>query len=153
MKRVLTIFLQIVILLVGVVVFAFLIWFPLVEGRAANLDLFSIYFDPFILYVYITSIVFFIGMYKAFKLFGYIRQNKHFSQNSVEALKSIKYCAIVLSLLIVMAGVYIKIFHNKEDDPAGFLAICALATFVSILFAIVAAIFEKKFYLDTDEPE
>ncbi|MCB0570829.1 MAG: DUF2975 domain-containing protein [Phaeodactylibacter sp.] len=143
MKRISTIFLQAVIVLIGIVALAILIRFPLTEGRAANLDLFSIYADPFILYGYAASIAFFVALYKAFKLLGYIGQNEVFSLNSVMALKSIKYCAIVLSILIVIAGLYIKIFHNKEDDPAGFLAICIVTTFVSIVIATAAAIFEK----------
>src|SRR5262249_51997553 len=143
MKRSATVFLQAVIVLIGIVTLVIMIRFPLTEGRAKNLDLFSIYFDPFILYGYAASIAFFVALYKAFKLLGYIGQNKVFSANSVKALKSIKYCAIVLSILIVMAGLYIKIYHNKEDDRAGFLAICIVTMFVSIIVATAAAIFEK----------
>ncbi|MGV8094679.1 MAG: DUF2975 domain-containing protein [Mangrovibacterium sp.] len=143
MKRISIIFLQAVIVLIGIVALSIMIRFPLTEGRAANLDLFSIYSDPFILYGYAASIAFFIALYKAFKLLGYIGQNKVFSSNSVGALKSIKYCAIVLSILIVTAGLYIRISHNKEDDPAGFLAICIVTTFVSVVIATAAAIFEK----------
>ena len=144
MKRSSTIFLQGVIVLIGIVALAIMIRFPLTEGRAANLDLFSIYSDPFILYGYAASIPFFIALYKAFKLLGYIGQNKAFSLNSVKTLSSIKYCAIVLSILIMMAGLYIRIFHNKDDDPAGFLAMCIVTTLVSIVVAIAAAMFEKK---------
>ena len=143
MRRISTIFLQAVIVLIGIVALAILIRFPLTEGRAANLDLFNIYSDPFILYGYAASIVFFVALYKAFKLLGYIGQNKVFSSNSVKTLKSIKYCAIVLGILIVMAGVYIRIFHSKEEDPVGFLVVCIVTTFVSIVVAIAAAIFEK----------
>src|ERR1043166_3214860 len=124
MKRISTIFLQAVIVLIGIVAFAILIRFPLTEGRAANLDFFSIYSDPFILYGYAASILFFVALYKAFKLLGYIGQNKVFSSNAVGALKSIKYCAILLSIFIVMAGIFIRINHAKEDDPAGFIALC-----------------------------
>lgn len=138
-----TVFLQGVVVLIGIVALVIMIRFPLTEGRAANLDLFSIYFDPFILYGYVASIAFFVALYKVFKLLGYIGQNEVFSLNSVNTLKSIKYCAIVLSILIVMAGLYIKIFHNKEDDPAGFLAICFMTAFVSIVVATAAAVFEK----------
>jgi len=143
MKRISTVFLQVVIVLIGIVALAILIRFPSIEGRAANLDLLSIYADPFILYGYAASIAFFVALYKAFKLLGYIGQNKVFSSSSVGALKSIKYCAIVLSILIVMAGLYIKIAHHKDDDPAGFLAICMVTAFASIVVATAAAIFEK----------
>jgi hypothetical protein len=143
MKRILTVFLQTVIVLIGIVVLTILIWLPLTEGRATNLDLFSIYADPFIVYGYVASITFFVALYKAFKLLGYIGQNNVFSSNSVKALKSIKYCGVILCVLIVAAGLYIKIFHGKEDDPAGFLAICIVTTFASIVVVTVAAIVEK----------
>jgi hypothetical protein len=129
--------------LVGIVALAIMIRFPSTEGRAENLDLFSIYSDPFILYGYAASIPFFIALYNTFKLLGYIGQNKAFSLNSVRALSSIKYCAIILSILIVMAALYIRIFHNKDDDPAGFLAMCIVTTFVSIVVATAAAVFEN----------
>lgn len=138
-----SIFLQGVIVLVDIVVIAVMIRFPMTEGRAANLDLFSIYADPFIVYIYGASILFFIALYKAFKLLGYIGQNKAFSLDSVRTLKTIKYCAIALSILIVMAGLYILMFHHKDDDPAGFLALCIVATFVSLVVATAVAVFER----------
>lgn len=144
MKRISIIFFQAVFVLIGIIVLAILIRLPLTEGRATNLDLFSIYFDPFILYGYAASIVFFVALYKAFKLLGCIRQNKVFLSSSIKTLKSIKNCTILLSILIVLAGLYIKLFHNKEDDPAGFLAICILTTFVFIVVATSASIFEKR---------
>lgn len=143
MRRMPIVFLQAVIVLIGIVALAILIWFPLTEGRATNLDLFSIYSDPFILYGYAASIAFFVALYNAFKLLGYIGQNKVFSSNSVKTLKSIKYCAIVLCVSIVAAGLFIRFSHNKDDDPAGFLAICIVTTFVTIVVATAAAIFEK----------
>lgn len=116
---------------------------PLTEGRATNLDLFSIYTDPLILYGYAASVPFFVALYKAFKLLGYIGQNNAFSINSVRALRSIRYCAIILSLLIVLSGIYIRLFHHKDDDPAGFLALCIVITFASLVVATAVAVFEK----------
>ena len=143
MKKSSTIFLQVVIVLIGIVALAIMIRFPLTEGRAVNLDLFSIYADTFLAYGYLASIAFFGALYQAFKLLGYIGQNKVFSLNSVKALRTIKYCAIVLSILIVMAALYIRIFHAKDDDPAGFIAMCIVTTFISIVVATAAAVFEK----------
>ncbi len=143
MKRSSTLFLQVVIVLIGIVALAIMIRFPLTEGRAVNLDLFSIYADPFILYGYVVSIAFFVALYQAFKLLGYIGQNKVFSLSSVKTLRTIKYCAIILSASIVMAALYIRIFHNKDDDPAGFIAMAILTTFISIVVATAAAVFER----------
>lgn len=142
-KRVPTIFLQIVIVLIAIASLIILIWYPLTEGRATDLDLFNIYFDPFILYGYATSIAFFVALYKTFKLLGYIGQDKAFSLSSVETLRSIKHCAITFSILIVAGGLFIRLTHNNEDDPAGFLAICVVITFASIIVATAATVFEK----------
>src|SRR5688572_15033707 len=143
MKRISIIFLQAVVVLIGIVALVILIRFPLMEGRATNLDLFSIYADPFILYGYAASIAFFVALYKAFRLLGYIGQNEVFSPDAVKALKGIKYCAMVLGGLIVLAGAYIRLFHHEDDDPAGFIAICIVTTFVSVIVATAAAIFER----------
>ena len=146
MKKGSTIFLQFVIVLIGIVALAIMIRFPLTEGRAVNLDLFHIYADPFLIYGYIASLTFFVALYQAFTLLGFIGQNKVFSLQSVKALRAIKYCAIVLSIFIVMAAVYIRISFaegDTGDDPAGFIAMCIVTTFISIVIATAAAVFER----------
>jgi hypothetical protein len=129
--------------LVGLLALVLLIRLPLTEGRAANLDAFHIYTDPFILYGYVASIAFFVALYKAHRLLGYIGQNRVFTPDAIGALRSIKYCAILLGVLIVAAGIYIIISHPKDDDPAGFIALCMITTFVAIVVATAAAIFER----------
>lgn len=143
MKRISTLFLQAVIVLIGLVTLAIMIRLPLTEGRATNLDLFSIYSDPFILYGYGAATAFFVALYKTFKLLGYIGKNRVFTTDSVGALKSIKYCAIALTIFIPGAGLYIRMTHHQDDDPAGFLAICIVLTFISIIVATAAAVFAK----------
>src|SRR5438874_8159056 len=86
MKRSSTLFLKVVILLIAIGVLAGMIRFPQTEGRATNLDLISIYTDPFIIYIYIASTPFFIGLYQAFKLLNFIDANKAFSQAAVNTL-------------------------------------------------------------------
>ncbi|KKQ07364.1 MAG: hypothetical protein US19_C0048G0011, partial [Candidatus Daviesbacteria bacterium GW2011_GWB1_36_5] len=46
MKKGSTLFLKVVICLIAIGALAGMIWFPQTEGRAANLDLISIYTDP-----------------------------------------------------------------------------------------------------------
>src|SRR5688572_21415179 len=113
MKRTSTIFLQIVTVLIGIGVLALMLWEPHLEGRNVNATPFEIYFkDPFLAYAYIASIAFFVGLYQAFKLLGYIGQNKVFSLNSVRALRTIKYCAITLVCFIVGAEAYFFIVQR-----------------------------------------
>ncbi len=142
-KKSSTIFLQVVVAGLGIVVLGLMIRFPMTEGRAVGLDLFHIYADPFILYGYLASIAFFATLYQAFKLLGLIGKNKVFSLDSVKALRTIKYCAITLCVLIMLAAIYIRVFHAADDDPAGFIAISILATLVSAVVATASAVFEK----------
>jgi len=37
---------------------------------------------------------------------------------------------------------YIRIFHAKDDDPAGLLALCIVITILSIVLATAAGVFE-----------
>jgi hypothetical protein len=143
MKRGSTIFLQVVIVLIGIGVLAFLLWEPHLEGRNVNATLFEIYFkDPFLAYAYIGSIPFFVALYQAFKLLGYIRRNEIFSQRSVRALRTIKYCALAI-IGFVAVSVIFMIFGDRDDRPAGvFMRI--LITFPSIVVAIAAAVFERR---------
>jgi hypothetical protein len=141
-KRGSTLFLKVVILLIAIVALAGMIRFPQTEGRAANLDLISIYADPFIIYAYIASIPFFVALYQAFRLLGYIEQNQVFSQAAVKALRHIKYCAIAIIGFIAVAVVFIR-FGGGDDDPAGFVAMGIFTTFVSIVIATATAVFQE----------
>ena len=142
MKKGSTLFLKFVICLIAIGALIWLIWFPQLEGRAANLDLISIYKDPLIIYAYIGSIPFFVALYQAFKLLGYVDTNNVFSQLAVKAVRNIKYCAITISGFIVLGILYIRLFVNG-DDPAGPTALGMFTTFASIVIATAAAIFER----------
>jgi hypothetical protein len=142
MKRSSTIFLQIVIVIIGIAALAFLLWEPHVEGRNAHATLFEIYFkDPFLAYAYVASIPFFVALYQAFRVLGYTGQNKIFSQDAVKALRTIKYCAT--AIIGFVAGAEIFILLNSEEDKAGGIVIGIVIAFGSIVIAVAAAMFER----------
>lgn len=144
MKRITIIFFQTAIILICIIAIILLIRTPLTEGRAKNLDLLHIYADPFILYGYLSASVFFVGMHQAYKILGHLSKKEYDSANIIESLRNIKYAAIVFGVLISMAGIYIRIFHAKEDDPAGFLAICFVTTLLSIVVVLISVKQENK---------
>ena len=144
MKRSSTIFLQMVIVALGIGALALMLWEPHIEGRNVNATFFEIYFkDPFLAYAYTASIAFFLALYQAFKLLGYIGQNKVFSLNSVKALRTIKYCAISLVGFIAAAEAYLFIAVRGKDDIAGGVVIGLCLMFVSVVVATSAAVFER----------
>lgn len=142
MKQGSTLFLRVVILLIAAGAIAGLLWSPQTEGRAANLDLVSIYADPLIIYAYIASIPFFVGLFQAFKLLNLIDANRAFSQAAVNTIKNMKFAALSLIGFIVLALLYIR-FAAGGDDPAGPTALGILASFAAAVIATAAAVFQK----------
>jgi hypothetical protein len=144
MKRGSTLFLKVVILLIAIVALAAMIRLPQTEGRAAHLDLISIYKDPLIIYIFIASIPFFVGLYEAFKLLNLIDANKAFSLGAVNTLKYMKFASLSLIGFIALAEFYIRFFAHG-DDPAGPTALGILACFAAAVIATAAAVFQKLF--------
>ena len=142
MKRGSTLFLKVALLLIGIGALIWLIWFPQLEGRATNLDLISIYADPLIIYGFIASTPFFVGLYQAFKLLNLIDANKAFSQAAVNTLKQIKFASLSLIGFIALALLYIRLFVHGED-PAGPTALGVLVSFAAAVIATAAAVFQK----------
>ncbi len=142
MKRRSSLFLQVVIVLIGIGALILMLWEPRIEGRNAHATLFEIYFkDPFLAYAYIASIPFFVALYQAFKVLGYAGQNRVFSQTAVKALRTIKYCAIAIIAFVVVGEIFIML--HSSDDRAGGVFIGILITFGSIVIATAAALFER----------
>jgi hypothetical protein len=81
------------------------------------------------------------ALYQAFKVLGYVRQNKTFSQAAAKALRIIKYCAMALIGFVAVSVVFMM-FGDKEDRPAG-LFTRLLVAFPSIVIATAAAKFER----------
>ena len=144
MKRGCTIFLQAVILLLGVGVLVLLLWEPHLEGRNVNATLFEIYFkDPFLAYIYLAFVPFFVGLYQGFKLFGSARRDENFLRHSVRALRIIKYCALTTAIFILGAEAYLFIFMRGKDDIAGGVMMGAFILLGSAVIATAAAVFER----------
>lgn len=144
MKRASTSFLQVVIVLLAIVVLTFLLWEPHLEGRNVNATLFEIYFkDPFLAYIYLAFVPFFVGLYQAFNILGFARRNEIFFPRSVRAFRIIKYCALTTATLILGAEVYLFIFVRGEDDIAGGVMMGVFIIFVSAVTATAAAVFER----------
>jgi hypothetical protein len=136
-----TVFLQAVIVVIGIGALVFLLWEPHVEGVNAHATLFQKYFNLFVAYAYVASIPFFVALYQAFKVLGYAAENKVFSQDAVKALRTIKYCALAI-IGFVAVSVLFMISGDRDDRPAG-LFMRILISFPSIVVATVAAISER----------
>jgi hypothetical protein len=145
MKRSSIIFLQIVIVLLGVAALALLLWEPQVEGVNKNRTNFEIYFqDPFLALVYAGSIPFFLALYQAIRALGYVGRNQVFSPEVVKALRTIKYCALAIIGFVVVEEIWILLMNDRDsDNPGAPIFMGLLIVFPSIVVATTAAMFER----------
>lgn len=138
MKKIPTLFLQAAIVLAGIGVLIFMLWEPRIEGRNVNATLFDIYFkDLFLAYVYTASIAFFTALYQAFRMLGYVRQGKAFSEHVIGPLQMIQHCALIIVGFVVPAVAYLFIIR-PGDDIAGGVFMGNLVIFISLIVAATA---------------
>ena len=137
MKKRSTLFLKLVISLIGVAVLALCALFTLEVAKAGG----GI-FLPILIIMYVTSIPFFFALYQAIKLLSYINKNIAFSELSLKALRNIKYCAIAISALYVV-GMPFLVFVADKDDAPGAVGFGLIFILVSIVVATFAAVLHR----------
>ena len=154
LKKTSTLFLKIVLFSIAALILTGLLWFPQIEGRnqfAANRIL--IYFnDPFLAYVYLGSLPFFVGIYQAIRLLGLIEQNKAFTLAAVKRLRNMKYSALGLMATIGAAMPWIFAF-GQEDDAPGVVVLGLGAVLIAGVLATACAVFQKLFQNAVDIKE
>lgn len=131
--------LQVATVLLGLVVLVFLLGEPHLEGRNAQATLVQIYFqDPFLAYVYVGSIPFFLALHRAFRLGGQFRRGESRGTDTVQGLRAIRRCALLLLGFVAGGMVLILRFGDREDRPAGvFLGLLSAAA--ALAMAAVAS--------------
>jgi hypothetical protein len=137
-------FFQSAIGLVGFATLVWMLWEPHLEGRNAHATNFEIYCrDPFLAYVYAGSVPFFVALYQAFGLFADARRNGSFSPVTLHALQMIKRCAMVMIAFVIGGMVWIALFGDPDERPAGFFMGLLVATAATII-ALVATKFARR---------
>ncbi|AIQ70100.1 DUF2975 domain-containing protein [Paenibacillus graminis] len=144
MERGTTLFLKAAVILMGIPVLALCIFaVPEIAGFAAELYPDMTFIKYLVLIdLYASAVPFYIALYQAFRLLGYIDKNKAFSELSVRVLKNIKYCAIVISGLYV-AGLPLFYLMAEKDDAPGIIVIGLVIIFASLVIAVFAAVLQK----------
>jgi len=138
LNKVCALFLQCVIVLIGLGVLAFLLWQPLVEGRNANATIFQVYFtDPFLAYAYAASMLGFMGLVQAYKLLGLAGQDRLYMPASVKALRTIKLCALALIGCVALGEVFLVVtsFASSDDYAGG----VAMGVFITVGLTVITA--------------
>ena len=106
---------QAFILLVGAAALAFLLGEPHLEGRNAHATLFQIYFtDAFLAYAYAASIPFFVALHRAFRVSGHVARGTASSPESLQALKTIKTCGMLLIAAVALGEAFLLMHEQRR---------------------------------------
>ncbi|WP_438483113.1 DUF2975 domain-containing protein [Oleiharenicola lentus] len=135
---------QIAVVVIALGTLALMLGEPHFEGRNAHATTFEIYFnDPLLAYAYAGSIPFFVALYRAFGLFGHVRQTGKFSRVTVDALRAIKWCALAL-IVFVTGGVGFIMRMGDQEDRTGAISMCFFMIVASSVVATAAALLARN---------
>lgn len=147
MKRGTTLFLKLAVIFIGIPVLALCIFLlPQIASEASEAadrgwD-FAYVVYSILAVMYISVIPFYFALYQTFTLLNFIDKNQAFSELSVRALKKIKYCAIIISGLYVVALPFVFIMAEIDDAP-GLVIVGMIPIFSSIVIAVFAAVLQR----------
>lgn len=137
MKRSSTIFLRVVMYLIGLVV-AGLCAILLGMSISGNAGMFL----PLALGMVVSAMPFFFALYQALLLLKQIDRNIAFSELSVKAVKKIKYSAGAISVLYASMMPY-TLYVAQNDDAPGLAMVGLVFIFAPFVVAVFAAVLER----------
>ncbi|MNK44691.1 hypothetical protein D3C87_634330 [compost metagenome] len=142
MERGTTLFLKATVFLIGILILALCIFgLPSIAKEAAqSFPVNWVY--PVISIMYASTIPFYVALYQALKLLSYIDKNIAFSELSVKALKTIKYCAITISILHAVCLPFLYLIAEKDDAP-GLIILGMVIPAASLVIAVFAAVLQR----------
>ncbi|MBE6069535.1 MAG: DUF2975 domain-containing protein [Clostridium lundense] len=142
MKQYSTIFLRIAVIIIAIPVLALCIFgLHWLTRNPANPNYAHIIY-PIIIGIYVSAIPFFGALYQALRLLSYIDKNKAFSELSVKALRNIKYCANIISIVYVVILPFVYLVAEKDDAP-GLIVMGMVPIFASMAIAVFAAVLQR----------
>jgi hypothetical protein len=137
-KRGSTLFLRAAVFLIGAIVLALCI-FVLPVGLSTDT---TEAYRPILDSMYIAAVPFYIALYQAIRLLDYIDKNNAFSDQSVKAIKNIKYCAALIAAFYGTGLPYIYYVAEMDDAP-GVMMLGLVIVFGSAVVATFAAVLQK----------
>lgn len=139
-----TIFLRFVVFVMGIGALALCIFAlpSLWRGGSEEFPAASRAFLFIILIMEAAAIPFFVALWQTLKLLRYVDEDTAFSEHSVKALRNIKYCAVVISVLYFAVVPFLIPIAEADDAPGlvvyGFAFACT-----PLVIAVFAAVLEK----------
>jgi len=137
-----TLFLKIAVFIIGIPVLALCILGSIWLANNPVNPKYAHILYPILIGIFVSVVPFFVALYQALRLLGYIDKNIAFSELSVKALKNIKYCAVTICTLYVIMMPFVYFVAEKDDAP-GIIIIGMAPIFASLVIAVFAAVLQK----------
>lgn len=142
MKKGTTIFLKLAVILMGlpVLVLSIVGLIELVKNPANKDYAYMLY--PIVIGIYLSSLPYYFALYQSFKLLLFIDKGQAFSELSVLALRKIKFCGIIISILFMVLLPFVFMVAELDDAP-GLIIIGMLPVFTAMVVGVFAAVLER----------
>lgn len=147
MKQVSTLFLKIIVIMMGIPVLALcILGLPKLANvainHAAKGETLGYILLSILLIMFVSAIPFFLSLYQTLKLLKYIELDQAFSSISVEALKKVKNYAKLISGLYAVALPLVYVVAEWDDAP-GLILIGVIIISASLAVAVFASVLQR----------
>jgi len=135
--------LKAILIIVSAAVFlteAFLLY-PLAIKYAYRVQSFSEIRPAFLVFIYITSVLFYIALFQGLRICNKIIENKPFSKSNIYSFKIARNCAFAEFVLYLAGSVFVYLFTASKGVPA-ITAVVALSlvSFMALILTLACSV-------------
>jgi hypothetical protein len=141
-----TVFLRLVVLALGAVVLALCVFALPTIWRAVGSDAeyrdIADAFHFILLALYVAAVPFYLALYQALNLLGYIDKNQAFSTLSVRALKRIAWCGVAIAVVFAASEPFLYTWAQHDDAP-GIILFGMIIAGAALTVSVFAAVLQR----------
>lgn len=135
--------LKVLLIIVAAAVFIFeaVLFYPLSIKYAYRVQSFSSLRPAFLVFVYVTSVLFYIAVFQGLRICNKIVENKPFSKSNIYSFKIARNCAAPVFALYLLAAVFIYMFTALRGTPAITAVVAtALVSFMALILTLACSV-------------
>ena len=135
--------LKVLLIIVAAFVFVFeaLLMYPLSIKYAYRVQSFSALRPAFLVFVYITSVLFYISVFQGLRICNKVIENKPFSKSNIYSFRVARNCAAPVFILYLVAAVFIYLFTASHGTPAITAVVASgLVSFMALIMTLACSV-------------
>ncbi|MBO4339580.1 MAG: DUF2975 domain-containing protein [Clostridia bacterium] len=135
--------LRVLLIIVSAAVFLFeaFMLYPLSIKYAYRVQSFSNIRTAFLIFVYVTSVLFYIAVFQGVRICKKVIENKPFSKSNIYNFKVARNCAGIEFALYLVASVFIYLFTANKGVPALTAVVAtALISFTALILCLACSV-------------